>query len=75
MHSIEHVLVDEYQDTNVVQNELLKLLTLKESKELAIKSVCVVGDEDQSIYSWRGATVTNILNFKKEFTQYNNYKN
>ena len=65
--SIDHVLVDEYQDTNVVQNELLKLLTLNQSNELAVKSVCVVGDEDQSIYSWRGATVTNILNFKKEF--------
>lgn len=65
--SIEHVLVDEYQDTNLVQNELLKLLTRKDSQELAIKSICVVGDEDQSIYSWRGATVSNILNFKKEF--------
>ncbi len=65
--SIEHVLVDEYQDTNIVQNELLKLFTLTDTQELAIKSICVVGDEDQSIYSWRGATVTNILNFKKEF--------
>lgn len=65
--SIEHVLVDEYQDTNIVQNELLKLVTLTDTQELAIKSICVVGDEDQSIYSWRGATVTNILNFKKEF--------
>jgi DNA helicase-2/ATP-dependent DNA helicase PcrA len=65
--TIEHVLVDEYQDTNLVQNDLLKLLTRKDSQELAIKSICVVGDEDQSIYSWRGATVSNILNFKKEF--------
>jgi DNA helicase-2/ATP-dependent DNA helicase PcrA len=65
--SIEHVLVDEYQDTNIVQHELLKLLTQKNNKELAIKSICVVGDEDQSIYSWRGATVTNILNFKNDF--------
>lgn len=66
-NSIEHVLVDEYQDTNVVQHELLKLLTQKANKELAIESICVVGDEDQSIYSWRGATVTNILNFKNDF--------
>jgi DNA helicase-2/ATP-dependent DNA helicase PcrA len=65
--SIEHVLVDEYQDTNVVQHELLKLLTQRENKKLAVKSICVVGDEDQSIYSWRGATVTNILNFKNDF--------
>lgn len=65
--SVEHVLVDEYQDTNVVQHELLKLLTQKENKELAVRSICVVGDEDQSIYSWRGATVTNILNFKQDF--------
>ena len=65
--SIDHVLVDEYQDTNIVQHELLKLLTQKGDKELAIKSICVVGDEDQSIYSWRGATVTNILNFKNDF--------
>lgn len=65
--SIEHVLVDEYQDTNIVQHELLKLITQKENKKLAIRSICVVGDEDQSIYSWRGATVTNILNFKHDF--------
>lgn len=65
--SIGHVLVDEYQDTNIVQHELLKLLTQRDNKELAIESICVVGDEDQSIYSWRGATVTNILNFKHDF--------
>ena len=65
--SIDHVLVDEYQDTNVVQHELLKLITQKNNKELAVQSICVVGDEDQSIYSWRGATVTNILNFKNDF--------
>jgi len=63
---IRHVLVDEYQDTNVVQHELLKIMALNE-KELAIDSVCAVGDEDQSIYSWRGATVTNMANFKTVF--------
>lgn len=65
--SITHILVDEYQDTNVVQHELLKLLALKEKKKLSVDSLCVVGDEDQSIYSWRGATVANILNFKRDF--------
>jgi DNA helicase-2/ATP-dependent DNA helicase PcrA len=63
---IRHILIDEYQDTNVVQHELLKAMALKE-KELVIDSVCAVGDEDQSIYSWRGATVTNMANFKIVF--------
>ena len=66
---VKHILVDEYQDTNKVQHELLKCMALDESKKFAIESLCVVGDEDQSIYSWRGATVTNIINFKKDFTQ------
>lgn len=64
--AVEHILVDEYQDTNHVQHELLKLMS-KEGKKIVAKSVCVVGDEDQSIYSWRGATVANIMNFKKDF--------
>jgi len=63
---IRHILVDEYQDTNTVQHQLLKHMALT-NKKLAIDSMCVVGDEDQSIYSWRGATVSNILNFKKDF--------
>lgn len=63
---IRHVLVDEYQDTNVVQHALLTSMA-QEKKKLAIDSICVVGDEDQSIYSWRGATVTNIINFAKDF--------
>lgn len=61
-----HILVDEYQDTNVIQHALLKKMTLDE-KNMAVDSVCAVGDEDQSIYSWRGATVTNILDFHKDF--------
>lgn len=61
-----HILVDEYQDTNLIQHELLKKITLQDNK-LAIDSVCAVGDEDQSIYSWRGATVKNILEFHSEF--------
>lgn len=56
-----HVLVDEYQDTNAVQVELVFLLA-EEHRNLA-----VVGDEDQSIYSWRGADITNLLNFQKHF--------
>ncbi len=63
---VRHILVDEYQDTNVVQHELLKAMSLIDDT-LAIDSVCAVGDEDQSIYSWRGATVTNMANFKKVF--------
>lgn len=65
-YRVRHILVDEYQDTNVVQHRLLKEMSLNK-KDLAVDSICVVGDEDQSIYSWRGATVDNILNFKKDF--------
>ncbi len=64
--TVRHVLVDEYQDTNVVQHELLKEMSL-DKKKLAVDSICAVGDEDQSIYSWRGATVANILTYKKDF--------
>lgn len=64
--NVKHILVDEYQDTSVIQHKLLKQMSLVADK-LNISSVCVVGDEDQSIYSWRGATVDNILQFPKEF--------
>lgn len=56
-----HVMVDEYQDTNAVQYRLVKLLSGSHH------NLCVVGDEDQSIYSWRGATIENILNFERHF--------
>ncbi len=64
---IRHVLVDEYQDTNVIQNELLRHMVLDASGNLVADSICAVGDEDQSIYSWRGATIDNILKFNKDF--------
>ncbi|MBN1549080.1 UvrD-helicase domain-containing protein [Candidatus Babeliales bacterium] len=64
---IRHILVDEYQDTNIVQHQLLKHMVLQGTKKMAIDSLCVVGDEDQSIYSWRGATIANIMNFKIDF--------
>ncbi|MEN8209619.1 MAG: 3'-5' exonuclease, partial [Candidatus Fermentibacteria bacterium] len=56
-----YILVDEYQDTNKVQHELLKELAGEGA------GVCVVGDDDQSIYAWRGACVENILEFSKDF--------
>lgn len=65
--TVRHILVDEYQDTNVVQHELLKQLSKDNKNSFIADSICVVGDEDQSIYSWRGATIANIINFKKDF--------
>lgn len=64
---IKHILIDEYQDTNVIQHALLKQMATN-NKQLTVKSICAVGDEDQSIYSWRGATIANMLNFKKDFS-------
>ena len=57
----EHILIDEYQDTNAVQYALIKLLVNSR------RNLCVVGDDAQSIYSFRGADYTNILNFERDF--------
>jgi len=64
-----HILIDEYQDTNHTQHELLKLMSLNSENQLAIDSICAVGDEDQSIYSWRGATIKNMLTFNNDFPE------
>ncbi|MDP7109249.1 MAG: UvrD-helicase domain-containing protein [Nitrospinaceae bacterium] len=56
-----HILVDEFQDTNATQYQLVKLLSSKHG------NVCAVGDDDQSIYRWRGANLENILNFENDF--------
>ncbi len=65
--NIRHVLVDEYQDTNHVQHLLLRCMALDTQEKFVLDSLCAVGDEDQSIYSWRGATVTNMLKFSSDF--------
>ncbi len=59
----KYIHIDEYQDTNRVQYEIAQLLSEKN------KNICVVGDIDQNIYSWRGANIENILNFEKEYPQ------
>ena len=58
---IEHILIDEFQDTNLIQYDLIKLILNKN------KNLFCVGDDDQSIYAWRGAKIENILNFPDEF--------
>jgi DNA helicase-2/ATP-dependent DNA helicase PcrA len=60
-HKFSHIMIDEYQDTNPAQYEIIKLLGA------AHENVCVVGDDAQSIYSFRGATIENILLFRKDY--------
>ena len=62
-NSFKYILVDEYQDTNKVQQSILSLLFDKMDE----KNICAVGDDSQSIYSFRGANIDNILNFQKHF--------
>jgi len=57
----QYILVDEFQDTNAAQYELIRLLSRD------VNNVCVVGDDDQSIYRWRGANIENILKFEKDY--------
>lgn len=64
---INHLLIDEYQDTSAVQHELIRQMAKLSNNRLAVASICAVGDDDQSIYSWRGATVSNMLNFHTDF--------
>ncbi len=64
----KYILVDEYQDTNKAQYELLKLLNANRGK------ICVVGDDAQSIYGWRGAEIRNILEFDKDFPKAKTFK-
>ena len=64
----KYILIDEFQDTNLLQLEIIKTLTEKN------KNLCVVGDDSQSIYSFRGANINNILNFTNLYPQANIYK-
>ena len=67
-HKFKYILVDEYQDTNYVQYQIIKKLAA------VYENICVVGDDAQSIYSFRGANIHNILNFKDDYPDYQLFK-
>ncbi len=67
-HKFKYILVDEYQDTNFSQYLIVKQLAA------ALENICVVGDDAQSIYAFRGADIANILNFKKDYPDYKLFK-
>ena len=67
-HKFKYILVDEYQDTNYAQYQIIKKLAA------AYENICVVGDDAQSIYSFRGANINNILNFKEDYPDYKLFK-
>ena len=67
-HKFKYILVDEYQDTNFAQYLIIKQLAA------AYENICVVGDDAQSIYSFRGANIENILNFKKDYPEFTLFK-
>ena len=66
--NFKYILVDEYQDTNFIQNKWLNLLVNEK------QNICCVGDDDQSIYSWRGAEIKNFLTFDKIYPNCKIYK-
>ena len=67
-NKFKYILIDEYQDTNHIQYLIIKKLADFH------KNICVVGDDAQSIYSFRGATIKNILNFKLDYPKFTTYK-
>ena len=66
-HRFRHILVDEYQDTNHAQYEMIRQLVGSDRDSIAPAELCVVGDADQSIYAFRGATIRNILQFEEDY--------
>ena len=67
-HKFKYILVDEYQDTNYVQYQIVKKLAALH------ENICVVGDDAQSIYAFRGANIQNIINFKEDYPDYSLFK-